>query len=182
MSCCGFVRNAIDGPEDVAAGRVASHRVDRFVLEKQQAFRTLSARGRARGGVPLEREAPVVGHAAQPACLEARAIASGEGLHRPQSSPASMAQEERVLSRDRAAADVRAYADTKALADAQRASVRKASRRRSGVPEEAQQLMGLVRACRVRPIPVDERPLVEANGVIADLRAGAVTGRAVLRP
>ena len=37
------------------------------------------------------------------------------------------------------AADVRAYADTKALADAQRASGRKAPRRRPGVPAATQQ-------------------------------------------
>jgi len=37
------------------------------------------------------------------------------------------------------AADVRAYADAKALADAQRASARKAPRRRAGVQVEAQQ-------------------------------------------
>ena len=37
------------------------------------------------------------------------------------------------------AADVRAYADNKALGEAQRASNRKAPRRRPGVPAEAQQ-------------------------------------------
>ncbi len=37
------------------------------------------------------------------------------------------------------AADVRAYADAKALADAQRASTRRAPRRRPGLPGETQQ-------------------------------------------
>lgn len=37
------------------------------------------------------------------------------------------------------AADVRAYADTKALAEAHRASLRKAPRRRPGVPAETQE-------------------------------------------
>ncbi|MGE4252036.1 MAG: alcohol dehydrogenase [Parvibaculaceae bacterium] len=47
---------------------------------------------------------------------------------------------------------------------------------------EARELMALVRAGRVRPIPVDERPLSAANAALADLRAGSVTGRVVLRP
>jgi D-arabinose 1-dehydrogenase-like Zn-dependent alcohol dehydrogenase len=47
---------------------------------------------------------------------------------------------------------------------------------------EARELMALVRAGRIRPIPVDERPLSEANAALADLRAGNVTGRVVLRP
>jgi D-arabinose 1-dehydrogenase-like Zn-dependent alcohol dehydrogenase len=51
-----------------------------------------------------------------------------------------------------------------------------------GSLEEARELMALVRAGRIRPIPVHERPLSEANGALNDLRAGAVTGRVVLRP
>lgn len=47
---------------------------------------------------------------------------------------------------------------------------------------EARELMALVRAGRIRPIPVDERPLSEANAALADLRAGSVTGRVVLQP
>ena len=47
---------------------------------------------------------------------------------------------------------------------------------------EASELMALVRTGRVRPIPVDERPLNAANAALADLRAGSVTGRVVLRP
>lgn len=51
-----------------------------------------------------------------------------------------------------------------------------------GSLEEARALMALVREGRVRPIPVSERPLAEANMALADLRAGAVTGRVILRP
>jgi D-arabinose 1-dehydrogenase-like Zn-dependent alcohol dehydrogenase len=51
-----------------------------------------------------------------------------------------------------------------------------------GSLEEAHELMALVRAGRIRPIPVDERPLAQANAAFADLRAGSVTGRVVLRP
>ncbi len=47
---------------------------------------------------------------------------------------------------------------------------------------EACQLIDLVRQGRVRPIPVHERPLGDANTVFAELRAGAVTGRVILRP
>jgi D-arabinose 1-dehydrogenase-like Zn-dependent alcohol dehydrogenase len=51
-----------------------------------------------------------------------------------------------------------------------------------GSLEEAHELMALVRAGRIRPIPVDERPLVQANAALTDLRAGSVTGRVILRP
>lgn len=46
---------------------------------------------------------------------------------------------------------------------------------------EARELMALVKAGRIRPIPVDERPLARANSALDDLRAGSVTGRVVLR-
>jgi D-arabinose 1-dehydrogenase-like Zn-dependent alcohol dehydrogenase len=51
-----------------------------------------------------------------------------------------------------------------------------------GSLEEAHRLMALVRAGRIRPIPVDERPLTQANSALTDLRAGNITGRVVLRP
>jgi alcohol dehydrogenase, propanol-preferring len=51
-----------------------------------------------------------------------------------------------------------------------------------GSLEEARELMTLVRSGRIRPIPVDERPLSAANAALADLRAGGVTGRVVLKP
>jgi D-arabinose 1-dehydrogenase-like Zn-dependent alcohol dehydrogenase len=47
---------------------------------------------------------------------------------------------------------------------------------------EARELMALVRSGRIRPIPVDERPLSKANAALDDLRAAGVTGRVVLRP
>lgn len=47
---------------------------------------------------------------------------------------------------------------------------------------EARELMELVRAGRIRPIPASERPLGDANAALADLRAGSVTGRVILRP
>jgi D-arabinose 1-dehydrogenase-like Zn-dependent alcohol dehydrogenase len=47
---------------------------------------------------------------------------------------------------------------------------------------EAHELMALVRDGRIRPIPVHERPLADANDVLAELRAGSVTGRVILRP
>ena len=47
---------------------------------------------------------------------------------------------------------------------------------------EARELVTLVREGRVRPIPVNERPLADANAVFTDLRAGTVSGRVVLRP
>lgn len=51
-----------------------------------------------------------------------------------------------------------------------------------GSLEEARSLMALVRDGRIGPIPVSERPLGEANGALADLRAGGVTGRVILKP
>jgi len=51
-----------------------------------------------------------------------------------------------------------------------------------GSLDEATELMALVRDGRIRPIPVSERPLADANAVFGDLRAGSVTGRVVLRP
>jgi D-arabinose 1-dehydrogenase-like Zn-dependent alcohol dehydrogenase len=47
---------------------------------------------------------------------------------------------------------------------------------------EARELMMLVRSGRIRPIPVDERPLSGANAALDALRAGRVTGRIVLKP
>jgi alcohol dehydrogenase, propanol-preferring len=51
-----------------------------------------------------------------------------------------------------------------------------------GSLDEARKLMALVRAGRIRPIPVYERHLSEANAALTDLRAGGITGRVVLRP
>ncbi|CAB3817011.1 hypothetical protein LMG26842_01128 [Achromobacter dolens] len=45
---------------------------------------------------------------------------------------------------------------------------------------ELRELMDLVRAGKVPPMPVHRYPLREADGVLASLRAGKVLGRAVL--
>jgi alcohol dehydrogenase len=47
---------------------------------------------------------------------------------------------------------------------------------------EAKEMLALVRAGRVPPIPITERPLAEANAALDDLRAGRAVGRMVLVP
>ncbi len=47
---------------------------------------------------------------------------------------------------------------------------------------EMGELMTLVRDGAVAPLPIEERPLAEAQSALDDLRAGAVLGRVVLRP
>lgn len=47
---------------------------------------------------------------------------------------------------------------------------------------EAEEMMELVRAGRIDPIPVETRPLPEAGRALDDLRQGRVTGRVVLTP
>ena len=47
---------------------------------------------------------------------------------------------------------------------------------------EMDQLMRLVRAGRVPPLPIDRRPLEAAQSAMDDLRAGRVVGRVVLEP
>jgi D-arabinose 1-dehydrogenase-like Zn-dependent alcohol dehydrogenase len=47
---------------------------------------------------------------------------------------------------------------------------------------EMGELMELVRAGKVAPIQITERPLEDATAALADLKAGKVNGRAVLRP
>ena len=44
------------------------------------------------------------------------------------------------------------------------------------------ELMALVKEGAVPPIPVEERPLAEANRALEDLAAGKVLGRLVLVP
>ncbi len=51
-----------------------------------------------------------------------------------------------------------------------------------GSLQEAQDMMALVRAGRVSSIPIDKRPLDQANGALEDLREGRVVGRVVLNP
>jgi alcohol dehydrogenase/propanol-preferring alcohol dehydrogenase len=47
---------------------------------------------------------------------------------------------------------------------------------------EAQEMMEIVRAGKVDPIPYAERPLAQAGQTLSDLRAGKITGRVVLTP
>jgi alcohol dehydrogenase, propanol-preferring len=47
---------------------------------------------------------------------------------------------------------------------------------------EMKELLGLVAAGKVPPVPVRQRPLHEANAVLGELKAGGITGRAVLTP
>jgi len=47
---------------------------------------------------------------------------------------------------------------------------------------EAQEMMEIVRAGKVDPIPFTTRPLAEAGQTLSDLRAGKITGRVVLTP
>ncbi|MGI9305449.1 MAG: zinc-binding dehydrogenase [Gammaproteobacteria bacterium] len=49
-----------------------------------------------------------------------------------------------------------------------------------GNARELRELIGLVRAGKVKEMPVTTRPLCEVNEALADLRAGKVTGRVVL--
>jgi D-arabinose 1-dehydrogenase-like Zn-dependent alcohol dehydrogenase len=51
-----------------------------------------------------------------------------------------------------------------------------------GSLEELKELMALVKAGKVPPIPVATRPLAQANQVLDDLRAGKINGRVVLTP
>jgi alcohol dehydrogenase, propanol-preferring len=47
---------------------------------------------------------------------------------------------------------------------------------------EAQEMMAIVRAGKVDPIPFATRPLSEASKTLSDLREGKITGRVVLTP
>ncbi|HTT85474.1 MAG TPA: alcohol dehydrogenase [Rhizomicrobium sp.] len=47
---------------------------------------------------------------------------------------------------------------------------------------EAEEMMRLIRAGRIDPIPITTRPLAEAGAALDDLRHGCVTGRVVLKP
>ena len=51
-----------------------------------------------------------------------------------------------------------------------------------GSLQEMGELMELVRAGKIEPIRIDERPLASVNEALADLKAGRVQGRIVLRP
>ncbi|HEY1613396.1 MAG TPA: alcohol dehydrogenase [Rhizomicrobium sp.] len=51
-----------------------------------------------------------------------------------------------------------------------------------GSLSEAEEMMGLVRAGKVDPIPLEMRPLADAGRTLDDLRNGRITGRVVLTP
>ncbi|HVY56880.1 MAG TPA: alcohol dehydrogenase catalytic domain-containing protein [Xanthobacteraceae bacterium] len=51
-----------------------------------------------------------------------------------------------------------------------------------GTLAEARELMDLARTGRLPPMPVEERPLTQAQAALEDLRAGRVVGRVVLVP
>jgi alcohol dehydrogenase len=50
----------------------------------------------------------------------------------------------------------------------------------TGTLREAHELMALAKAGKIAPLPIQERPLVEAQAALDDLRAGRVVGRTVL--
>lgn len=50
-----------------------------------------------------------------------------------------------------------------------------------GSLQEMGELMAFVRAGRIAPIRIEERPLEQATQALADLKAGKVQGRIVLR-
>jgi len=52
----------------------------------------------------------------------------------------------------------------------------------TGTLAEAQEMMSLVRAGRIRAIPLTRRPLADAESALSALQRGAVTGRVVLVP
>ncbi|NWG47052.1 MAG: alcohol dehydrogenase catalytic domain-containing protein [Alphaproteobacteria bacterium] len=52
----------------------------------------------------------------------------------------------------------------------------------TGSLSEGEEMMALVRAGSIRPIPIEKRPLAAASRTLDDLRAGRVTGRVVLTP
>jgi D-arabinose 1-dehydrogenase-like Zn-dependent alcohol dehydrogenase len=52
----------------------------------------------------------------------------------------------------------------------------------TGSPAEMAELMALVKAGRVKPLPVATRPLDQAQQTLDDLRAGRILGRVVLVP
>ena len=50
----------------------------------------------------------------------------------------------------------------------------------TGTLQEANELMALARAGKLAPLPIEERPLAQAQAALDDLRAGRVVGRVVL--
>jgi D-arabinose 1-dehydrogenase-like Zn-dependent alcohol dehydrogenase len=50
----------------------------------------------------------------------------------------------------------------------------------TGTLAEANEVMALARAGKLKPLPIEERPLAKVQGALDDLRAGRVVGRVVL--
>ena len=51
-----------------------------------------------------------------------------------------------------------------------------------GTLDEMAELLDVVRSGAVAPVPVTNRPLSEASEALADLAAGRIMGRTVLKP
>jgi D-arabinose 1-dehydrogenase-like Zn-dependent alcohol dehydrogenase len=51
-----------------------------------------------------------------------------------------------------------------------------------GSLDDTREMMELVRAGKVDPIPYQKRPLSQANATLDDLREGKITGRVILTP
>jgi D-arabinose 1-dehydrogenase-like Zn-dependent alcohol dehydrogenase len=51
-----------------------------------------------------------------------------------------------------------------------------------GSPAEADEMIALVKAGRIAPIPVETRPLEATGRSLDDLRAGKIVGRVVIAP
>jgi alcohol dehydrogenase, propanol-preferring len=51
-----------------------------------------------------------------------------------------------------------------------------------GSRDELRQLIDLARRERLPPLPLQARPLEDAGAALADLKAGKIVGRVVLRP
>jgi D-arabinose 1-dehydrogenase-like Zn-dependent alcohol dehydrogenase len=51
-----------------------------------------------------------------------------------------------------------------------------------GSPAEAREMLDLVKAGKVAPIPVELRPLERTSNSLDDLRAGRIVGRVVITP
>ena len=48
--------------------------------------------------------------------------------------------------------------------------------------QESKEMMALVQADKIAPIPIEERDMTDANRTLDDLRAGNIVGRVVLKP
>ena len=50
----------------------------------------------------------------------------------------------------------------------------------TGTLAETRELLDLARSGKIKPIPIHDRPLAQAQAALEDLRAGRVVGRTVL--